>query len=135
MPFDSTRSQVAHLLRRAGFGATESELDQYASLGYAGALDRLLNPDQVDNAAAEQILAPLAPSTDPAAKPKIEEAKFWWLNRMLYTQRPLQEKMVLFWHNHFATANSKVNNTVLMVQQLELFRAGGLGNFESLLQR
>jgi uncharacterized protein (DUF1800 family) len=135
MPFDSTRSQVAHLLRRAGFGATESELDQYAALGYAGALDWLLRPDQVDDSAAEQILAPLAPSTDPAAKPKIEDAKFWWLNRMLYTQRPLQEKLTLFWHNHFATANSKVNNTVLMLQQMQLFRTHGMGNFETLLQQ
>jgi uncharacterized protein (DUF1800 family) len=54
---------------------------------------------------------------------------------MLYTQRPLQEKMTLFWHNHFATANSKVNNSALMLQQIQLFRDNGLGNFESLLQK
>jgi uncharacterized protein (DUF1800 family) len=136
MPLDNIRSQVAHLLRRAGFGATEAELDQYTRLGFSGTLDRLLNPEQVDDSAAEQLVAPLA--LDPAdadARRKLEAAKFWWFSRMLYTQRPLQEKMTLFWHNHFATANSKVGNAVLMVQQNQLFRDHGLGNFETLLQR
>jgi uncharacterized protein (DUF1800 family) len=133
MALDNPRSQVAHLLRRAGFGATEAELDQYTPLGFAGALDRLLNPEQVDDSATDQLLAPL--TTDLGDPKKIEAAKFWWFNRMLYTQRPLQEKMTLFWHNHFATANSKVNNSVLMQQQIQLFRDSGLGSFETLLQK
>jgi uncharacterized protein (DUF1800 family) len=132
MALDNPRSQVAHLLRRAGFGATEAELDQYTMLGYAGALDRILNPEQVDDSATDQLLAPY--TTDLGDPKKIEAAKFWWFNRMLYTQRPLQEKMTLFWHNHFATANSKVSNSVLMQQQVHLFRDNGLGNFETLLQ-
>src|SRR3981081_1086512 len=133
MALDTTRSQVAHLLRRAGFGATEAELDQYTALGFAGALDRLLNPEQVDDSASDQQLAPL--TTHRADPKKIESGKFWWLNRMLYTQRPLQEKVTLFWHDHFATANSKVGNAVLMLQQIQLFRDNGLGNFETLLQK
>src|ERR1700716_143421 len=133
MALDNTRSQVAHLLRRAGFGATEAELDQYTALGFAGAVERLLNPEQVDDSAIDQQLEPLA--TDLGDPKKIEPAKFWWLNRMLYTQRPLQEKVTLFWHNHFATANSKVNNAVLMQQQIQLFRDNGFGNFETLLQK
>ncbi len=133
MALDNTRSQVAHLLRRAGFGATEAELDQYTALGFAGALDRLLNPEQVDDSATDQQLAPL--TTELGDPKKIEPAKFYWLNRMLYTQRPLLEKVALFWHNHFATANSKVGNAVLMQQQIQLFRDNGLGNFETLLQK
>src|SRR5215471_18544444 len=136
MPFDTTRSQVAHLLRRAAFGATELELDQHAALGFAGAVDRLLHPEQVDDSATDQQVAPLAlDPSDAEARRKLEAAKFWWLNRMLYTQRPLQEKMTLFWHNHFATANSKVGNAVLMLQQIQLFRDQGMGNFETLLQK
>ena len=136
MALESSRSQVAHLLRRAGFGATEAELDQYTALGFAGALDRLLNPEQVDDSATDQLLAPLAVDpTDPEARRKIEAAKFWWFNRMLYTQRPLQEKLTLFWHTHFATANSKVANAVLMLNQIQLFRESGLGSFETLLQK
>src|ERR1700716_833513 len=119
MALDNPRSQVAHLLRRAGFSSTEAELDQYTALGFAGALERLLNPEQVDDSASDQLLAPL--TTDLGDPKKIEAAKFWWFNRMLYTQRPLQEKMSLFWHDHFATANSgKVNNSVLMLQQMQL---------------
>ena len=133
MALDNAPSQIAHLLRRAGFGATETELAQYLPLGFAGALERLLNPEQVDDSATDLLLAPL--TTDLGDRKKIEAAKFWWLSRMLYTQRPLQEKMTLFWHNHFATANSKVANSVLMLQQIQLFRDYGLGNFEVLLQK
>ena len=133
MALDNVRSQIAHLLRRAGFGATQAELDQYSALGFAGAVEQLLNPEQVDDSATDQLLAPFTSAIgDPK---KIEPAKFWWFNRMLYTQRPLQEKVTLFWHNHFATANSKVANSVLMLQQIQLFRDNGLGNFETLLQK
>jgi uncharacterized protein (DUF1800 family) len=133
MALDNVRSQVAHLLRRAGFGATEAELDLYTPLGFAGAVDRLLNPEQVDDSSTDQLLQPLAAKL--GDRKQIEAAKFWWVNRMLYTQRPLQEKMTLFWHNHFATANSKVANAVLMLQQIQLFRDNGMGNFEALLQK
>jgi uncharacterized protein (DUF1800 family) len=133
MALDNASSQIAHLLRRAGFGATEAELAQYASLGFDGALDKLLNPEQVDDSATDQLLDPL--TTDLGDPKKIEPARFWWLNRMLYTRRPLQEKMTLFWHDHFATANSKVANSVLMLQQIQLFRDYGLGDFEALLQK
>jgi uncharacterized protein (DUF1800 family) len=133
MALDNPSSQIAHLLRRAAFGATEAELAQYMASGFAGALDRLLNPEQVDDSATDRLLEPLiAEITD---RRKIEPAKFWWLSRMLYTQRPLQEKMTLFWHTHFATANSKVNNALLMLKQIQLFRDSGLGNFENLLQQ
>src|SRR5579864_2447317 len=133
MALDNVRSQVAHLLRRAGFGATQSELDSYTQLGFAGAVDRLLNPEQVDDSSTDQLLQPL--TINLGDRKQIEASKFWWVNRMLYTQRPLQEKMTLFWHNHFATANSKVANSVLMLQQMQLFRANGLGDFETLLQK
>jgi uncharacterized protein (DUF1800 family) len=136
MALDSERARVAHLLRRAGFGASEAELDEYTALGFAGALERLLNPQQVDDSAAEDQLAPLALDFgDPASRRKIEAAKFWWFNRMLLTRRPLQEKMTLFWHTHFATASFKVGDAELMLQQIQLFRDHALGNFESLLQQ
>ena len=58
----------------------------------------------------------------------------WWIYRMLHTQRPLEEKMTLFWHNHFATANYKVENPAWMWQQNQTFRAHALGNFRQMLQ-
>jgi uncharacterized protein (DUF1800 family) len=136
MALDNERSNVAHLLRRAGFGFSESELDRYTALGYQGALEQLLNPESVDDSALAQQLAALQLDlNDPENRRKIEPAKLLWFNRMLYTRRPLQEKMTLFWHNHFATANSKVGNAIHMLRQIDLFREHALGNFETLLQK
>src|SRR5438270_12604521 len=122
MPLDSDRSRVAHLLRRAGFGTTESELDEYTALGFAGTLEQLLNFEQVDDSALEQRLATMQLDVN-----NYETARFWWLLRMLYTRRPLQEKMALFWHSHFATAATKVRFAPVMLQQIALFREAGLG--------
>jgi uncharacterized protein (DUF1800 family) len=136
MALDTERSRVAHLLRRAGFGATPAELDQYTALGFQAALERLLDPEHVDDSAADASPPPMAMDpTDRDARRKIEPARFWWFSRMLATQRPLREKMTLFWHTHFATANSKVQNAPLMLNQIQLFREAGLGSFETLLQR
>jgi uncharacterized protein (DUF1800 family) len=130
MGLDTERARVAHLLRRAGFGSTEAELDAYTALGFSGAVDRLLNYEQVDDSAVEQRLNDLQLDL---RNPEL--ARYAWMVRMLYTQRPLQEKMTLFWHTHFATALSKVRNAALMLRQLELFRDNALGNFETLLQQ
>ena len=130
MAFETERARVAHLLRRAGFGSSEAELDSYTALGFAATLDRLLNYEQVDDSAAEQQVA-----TIQIERRNVEAARFAWLTRMLYTRRPLQEKMVLFWHTHFATAASKVRSADLMLQQLQLFRDNAMGNFETLLQQ
>src|SRR5919202_4224214 len=130
MAFETERARVAHLLRRAGFGSSEAELDGYTALGFAATLDRLLNYEQVDDSAAEQLAASI-----PVDRRNVESARYVWLLRMHSTQRPLQEKMVLFWHTHFATAASKVRSAELMLQQIQLFRDNALGNFETLLQR
>jgi uncharacterized protein (DUF1800 family) len=144
-----------HLLRRAGFGATPQELDEYASLTTSAAIDRLVNfesqPDDVDarvgtsNHVGITVRGAFLPSAN------ITDARQRWLFRMVHTRRPLQEKMALFWHNHFATAYSKVAGIVGAVDatrmmaakpsedpggvlgQLELFRRFALGNFRDLL--
>jgi uncharacterized protein (DUF1800 family) len=125
------RQGTAHLLRRAGFGGTPAEIDGYAALDYEAAVDRLLNPAQVDDRAAEKALQALARNLD--VDNKIVDGRAYWLGRMLLTQRPLQEKMVLFWHNHFATGIPKVKQPRLMYGQMELFRRAGLGNFQDLV--
>ncbi|MEX2481706.1 MAG: DUF1800 domain-containing protein [Gammaproteobacteria bacterium] len=57
----------------------------------------------------------------------------WWAERMLITPRPLEERMALFWHGHFATSEEKVRDYRKMLQQLELFQHQGMGNFRTLL--
>ena len=58
---------------------------------------------------------------------------YWWANRMLNTERPLVEKMALFWHGHFATHEDKVRDHRKMLQQVELLQRQGLGNFRELM--
>jgi hypothetical protein len=57
----------------------------------------------------------------------------WWANRMLATRRPLEEKLTLFWHGHFATGENKVRDYRMMLQQNEMFRAHASGRFRDLL--
>lgn len=128
----SLRTQMAHLLRRAGFGATEAELQQYMALGFAGAVDRLLNPEKFPQPDLDQRLASL--DLDPATtRDAFQNLQVEWLTRMVTTQRPLQEKIGLFWHNHFATAEEKVRSPFLMRMQYQLFLTMGLGNFRDLV--
>ncbi len=68
-----------------------------------------------------------------ASRLETERVAVWWANRMVATPRPLQEKMALFWHGHFATSEEKVRDYRKMLQQVELFQREGLGNFRSLM--
>lgn len=68
-----------------------------------------------------------------ASKLETGRVSYWWADRMLRSPRPLQEKMALFWHGHFATSEEKVRDYRKMLQQLELFQTRGLGNFRELL--
>lgn len=58
---------------------------------------------------------------------------FWWLDRMVTTNRPLEEKMTLFWHGHFATSEEKLRDYRKIQLQLETLRRGAIGNFGDLL--
>jgi uncharacterized protein (DUF1800 family) len=68
-----------------------------------------------------------------ASRLETHRLSYWWANRMLTTQRPLEEKMALFWHGHFATSEEKVRDYRKMLKQNELFRAKGTGNFRDLV--
>lgn len=119
---------LAQLLRRAGFGYTPQELKYYRSLGYAGTLNELLNPSLVDNSLLEKAIKE---QTFDFTNPN--DLRRWWLYRMLNTRRPLEEKMTLFLHGHFATSDRKVRNTHAMYVQNMLMRKHALGNFHDLL--
>lgn len=122
------RETVAHLGRRAAFGARREEVDYFYALGSDKTLDFLLNYEQVPNDQMEAALA-----AQPFDLGKYQGIVQWWLFRMVHTWRPLEEKMTLFWHGHFTSAMSKVQNTTLMLNQNHLFRRHALGNFRSLL--
>ena len=122
--------QLAHLFRRAGFGATIKELESARREGYAATLERLLAFESV----ADDVEGDLADVQDGLLDLKnIEDVRTAWCYRMARTARPLQERMTLFWHNHFATGAGKVEQAMLMHQQIALFRRYAAGNFRSLL--
>lgn len=68
-----------------------------------------------------------------ASRLETDRVAQWWAGRMLTTPRPLEEKIALFWHGHFATNEDKVRDYRKMHKQLELFQHEGLGNFRTLL--
>ncbi len=119
---------INHLLRRAGFGATPKDLQHFTKLGYAEAVEELLNPQTVDNTELERLI-----EQQQFDFTQIDDLRRWWLYRMTFTKRPLEEKMTLFWHGHFATGNAKVKNTFAMYGQNLLLRKHALGNFQDLL--
>ncbi|MGQ9487694.1 MAG: DUF1800 domain-containing protein [Armatimonadota bacterium] len=125
----SERERIAHLLRRAGLGASKAELEHYAKLGYRGTVDALLAFDRVPEDYSQ--LLTLLQGDSPQLR--MPHAKMWWIARLLTTRRPLQERMVLFWHNHFATSASKVPRAELMIMQNETFRRLALGSFREML--
>ncbi len=124
-------ADVAHLLRRAGFGATIEEVDALASLDLPAIVDQLL--DFSVNPADP----PPASLGDPGVGDweQVVHLQQWWLDRMATVPHPLQEKLTLFWHGHFATGQEKVNNARDMYDQNHLFRAEGLHSFENLVQK
>jgi hypothetical protein len=68
-----------------------------------------------------------------ASRLETDRITYWWANRMLTSERPLEEKMALFWHGHFATNEEKVRDYRKMLRQLQLFQTQGTGNFRDLV--
>jgi uncharacterized protein (DUF1800 family) len=124
-------AKVAHLHRRAGFGATRAEVARDLKDGPGPSVDRYLRP-RAPTADEQGILDSLRQGVLDSGD--ADRLKAWWLYRVLYDPDPLREKLTLFWHGHFATSNRKVNSIPLMLAQNELFRKHALGPFADLLQ-
>ena len=125
-------AQMAHLMRRAGFGATHEELEQYVAKGYDATVEELINPP--DNMPAGDMIGLLRYMPNcllPGGVP--QPGQYNWMYNMITTKRPLEEKVALFWHQVFATGNSKVDNCDQMLEQLVMFRKYGMGNYREML--
>ena len=176
-PADWNYDFAAHLLERAGFGATPDEIASLAKLTPAQAVARLVRFEGTDasnlppfdhSGVHDPGLEPFPPSrpavTDMAKEkgealgikvkpsgnrrlqPIVDEffywlrasaletnrVAYWWANRMVASPRPLQEKMTLFWHGHFASNEAKVRDYRKLLGQLELFEQHSTGNFRDL---
>jgi uncharacterized protein (DUF1800 family) len=125
------RSSLAHLLRRAGFGATPDQWQEYSQLGIKGTTQQLLHPETITQN-FEQLLEIIGGNF--VDLDTLSGAASWWIFRMVKTRRPLEEKMTLFWHQHFATSFYKVGNARWMSDQIDTFRKHALGSFRTMLQ-
>lgn len=131
-----TKDEAAHLLRRAGFGGSFDEIDGLMSRSREEAVDYLINYTQIDNREMDDLLKVSFDFSDPAdfAKFNLSELERWWFTRMIYTRRQFEEKMTLFWHNHFATSAAKVTDIFMYLQNRTL-RRHALDRFDTLLLR
>jgi uncharacterized protein (DUF1800 family) len=143
-----TRRAVAHLVRRAAFGAPAARIDELTTLGYEGAVDELCDLAGPDEAA--DALAPPAFDTagfraaqqgDAAAKREANRIAaderraltLWWVQRMVVAARPLRERLTFLWHDHFATSIEKVRIAELMHRQRQTLYDLGGGRFDLLV--
>lgn len=134
-PFVPTESSpwnlraAAHLFRRAGFGATGSELQAALKLSPAEAVAQLVDATEPDEFVQQSdSLADAALATG-----NVQQLSAWWAYRILSTPAQLLEKTTLFWHGHFATSAAKVTDAKLMLAQNELLRSFAFGDFSQLL--
>ena len=114
-------AQARHLLRRTGFGAP------------ADKLQTLLSRYRTRGVAADWLLD-FKPATFKPRGKNIDAVHDKWIKYMITAPQPLQEKLVLFWHDHFATSNDKVENPPLMASQNQLLRQSCTGNFKDLVK-
>ena len=177
-PADWSYERAAHLIERAGFGATPEEIAALAAMTPAAAVGHLVDYEAIANhhlppfdhsgihdpglepfppsrpattalarANGEALGVRVKPTGNRPLQPVVNKffywlrasmletrrIGYWWGGRMLATQRPLEEKMTLFWHGHFATAENKVRDYRKMLLQNATFRRHATGNFGTLL--
>src|SRR5437867_6265921 len=135
---------AAHLLNRAGFGGTPAEIETLVNSGPDQAVARFVDYEEIpdptpdpdwakpDPTRAERFRALQQASREQRMerqraeqqkqRERILELRQWWLQRMTNAPRPLQEKLTLFWHGHFATSVQKVKDAYLMWRQNQTFR-------------
>lgn len=121
---------IAHLMRRAGFGATKSQLSELMGVEYDQIVDNLLDP-AIENDINDALVRRYHP--DQSVTHDSTGAGSYWLYRLVSTEDPLREKIALFWHNVFATGYAKVTNGKPLTDQSRMFRKHGLGSLENLL--
>lgn len=149
---DWAESDAAHLLRRAGFSGTPTQIQHLASIGKKAAVNELLHYEKTPFDFPTPNVFRQEPELFESLRGMEKEqrenvAKFdrlnnqiqfqnlsdWWLRRMIATPRPLEEKLVLFWHGHFTSGMREVKDAQMLYRQNELFRKHASGNFRVLL--
>ncbi len=148
------RGKARHLLNRAGFGVPRERLDQLAAADldsavrdmvfYETQFESMAKPDFVLDNPSRREMSELYKGVDEEERRKLRnerrkeerrsvgQLKGWWMHRMMTTKRPLQEKLALFWHGHFATSAQKVQSPLFNWQVNDIVRRNASGNFKTL---
>ena len=121
---------MAHLMRRAGFGAGRDDLERCLEQGYEATVEELLDTANADNLPDDLIRRY---HVEQSELRDLAGSAAYWMYRMISTASPLEEKMALFWHGLFATGYTKLNQARSQLNQVEMFRRNGLGPFDDLL--
>jgi len=136
-------TRAAHLLRRAGWGGTPAQIGEFAALTREQAAERLLDYTAAGNTALDARIASAGfnlttpgPGLDKKRPPLVRDIQRWWLMRMCYTARPLEERMAYIWHGLLVSGVSQVGGGLakLLVTQNELYRSLALAKYDDLLQ-
>src|SRR5579875_913080 len=138
---------AARLVRRSGFGASGPAVDAAVRSGAAAYVTGLFAAADDPGVTATPLpkIAPLPPLGRDAAhldkvkqnqqrRQQLQQLTFWWLERVLSVHQPFTERVTFGWHNHFATAATKVRSAAAMAQQNQTLRTHAVGDFRSLAQ-
>ena len=121
---------MAHLLRRAGFGATRDQIDEYVAKGYDETVEELLHPEYSDPEDQDLLDRYFIASVEARS---VGHADPQWAWRMATSSKHLEEKIALFWHGLLAVGGIKLDHGMEMLTEIDLFRRYGLGEFRDIL--
>jgi uncharacterized protein (DUF1800 family) len=127
---DQAIALMAHLMRRAGFGAPYAELEARAAKGYEATVEELLHPEAQPELDYDVMLRY---KTEWVNKNALEGQQEEWVFRMINSKRPLEEKVALFWHGILCTGHAKCENPRQQNLQIDMFRRLGMGSFHTML--
>lgn len=148
-----TTAEVAHLLKRTMFGAKKEDIDYFRSMSVSQAVDALLtispapappvkhydntgiaggDPELSIAAGATWVNTPTA--DEEANEKRVGSWKIWWTGLLINQDRSITEKLVLFWHHHFATESFMYRNGIAAYRHYGLLHQMALGNFKQLVR-
>ena len=127
---ESDIALMAHLMRRAGFGATREDLEAYCAKGYESTVEELIHPESQPGWEQDLEERYYAEYRD-ASEALTSGTK--WVYRMCSTPRVLEEKLALFWHGVLCTGDAKVDQSAQMHTTIDMFRLHGMGSFRDIL--
>jgi len=128
---DKAIASMAHLMRRAGFGAPYEELEARAAKGYEATVEELLHPE-AEPEIERDVMLRFMPQW--VSQGGLEGQQEELIYRMINTKRPLEEKIALFWHGILCTGHAKCEFPREQMFEIDMFYRDGLGNFGNLLQ-